>query len=662
MKFRNKKGENRIIDGREGEFLSFDGKTAVYKHKEMLVNVMVEQNGNRLLWRICVENKTADLLEWVELMSYGVCSKLRDEKEGRGSIITTYNEGAEVTNMAQRENTQFSYIEPDFPSMGRYYVFPYKVSSQFTAYLLNGKGIYMGMHDEERTPKHIDFQYVNNAIKMQMRVFCNVNYGENYEMPFDSVLQCFDGGWEDACEIYRAWFKNHLPQAVKKIEENTDLPAWYHESPIVVTYPVRGKHDQDEMEPNGMYPYKNAIPFLQEVASNTDSKVMSLLMHWEGTAPWAPPYVWPPYGGVEVFNDFISEMHKQDMLVGVYGSGIAWTQISRILPGYSREQDFIDNNFARLMCSDINGHMECGVCREQKTGYDLCSIHEDTKALVENEWAQVCNSNVDYAQAFDQNHGGCSYFCYSDKHGHVPAPGKWQVEESFDLIERVKSHGKNTLFGCETATAEPFLGLLQLSDNRYELNYYIGLPIPVYAYIYHEYINNFMGNQVGMNLSKEEYNYPYRLAYSFLAGDFLTIVMTDEGEISYAWGGDCFKYHTNKEVAYKMLKNLNEWRRKAAKDFLHMGKMVKAMAIPCGKNSFWHIKNENVLVDKLLTSAFEYNGRILQFVVNYNSEPLSVVLPEFVTVYTNADMTECIDDVKVFEIPAYTVYAFERNK
>ena len=259
VKFRNKKGKYRIVDGKEGKFISFDEKTAVYEHKEMRVAVSVQQRESRLVWKIKVENKTQDLLEQVELMSFGVYNKLKDEEQGRGSIIYTYNEGVEVTNMPFRESFVFKYNEADYPSCGKYNVFPYKVSSQYMAYLLNGVGVYLGMHDESRTPKHIDFRYDENAIKLQMRVFCNVDYGQDYEMPFESVLACFDGGWEDACEIYREWFEKHLPVGLKKIKESDDLPSWYHDSPIIVTYPIRGSHDLDEIKPTGMYPYVNAL-------------------------------------------------------------------------------------------------------------------------------------------------------------------------------------------------------------------------------------------------------------------------------------------------------------------------------------------------------------------------------------------------------------------
>ena len=660
VKLRDKMGQTRIITAFDCAFQSFDGKCARYTHKDVDICIYITPKDNGLLWRLNVRNKTAELLEWVELASFGVAEKLQDEENGVGQIVYPYNEGALVTDMHKRMNSPFPYIEPEYPSLGKYSIFPNMISSQFLSYIANNYGVYLGLHDKERTTKHIDFRYGHGCIKLQMRTYCNVDYQENYEMPFDYDMTLFEGDYFDACALYRQWFENHLPKGVKKIIESNDLPSWYGESPIVVAYPIRGKFDTDEMKPNGLYPYKNALPFLGEIAEKTESKVMSLMMHWEGTAPWAPPYVWPPYGGENEFFEYLQEAHSSDVLVGLYCSGMGWTQQSNLIPDYNMEMTFAEEGLADIMCSDTDGRLHSKICKEQRLGYDVCPACERSKTMFAKEFNRLVQSGVDYVQALDQNHGGGSYFCYSQRHGHVPAPGKWQAEETVAMLSRIDNG--QVLLGCESAAAEPFLANLKFSDNRFNLNYYIGIPIPIYSFIYHEYVNNFMGNQICMMLSKEEYNYSFRCAYSFIAGDMLTAVIDDKGQIAYCWGSECFKLHTEKTSALKILKNLNGWRQNGGKKFLHTGKMVKPLPIACRKNSFV-IENGSLLqVDEVLTSSYEFEGERAQFIANYNLTPITVKLPQKATVYMDSLLENRLKDVEVLEIPALSAVMLEWNK
>ncbi len=188
VKLRNRSGASRILSAKDGTFVSFDGEGAVYSRAEIEVEVCLKPTESGLSWRIFIKNKTEDLLEWAELMSLGVSKKLQDEAGESGSILFTYNEGCLVTDMKRRECSPFPYIEPEYPSLGKYSIFPNMISSQFMAYIAAGKGIYLGMHDQERTTKHIDFCYHEESIKLQMRVFCNANYGEDYAMPFDCEM------------------------------------------------------------------------------------------------------------------------------------------------------------------------------------------------------------------------------------------------------------------------------------------------------------------------------------------------------------------------------------------------------------------------------------------------------------------------------------------
>ena len=89
------------------------------------------------------------------------------------------------------------------------------------------------------------------------------------------------------------------------------------------------------MQTNEYYPYTKALPTLEHYSKVFGAKIMALLMHWEGSAPWAPPYVWPPYGGQENYLEFVKGLHGKGNLAGLYASGIGYTIKSNNDPSYN---------------------------------------------------------------------------------------------------------------------------------------------------------------------------------------------------------------------------------------------------------------------------------------------------------------------------------------
>ncbi len=653
VKMRDKLGKFRVVSSTDCAFLSCDGEIVKYTSMFFNVEIFIACRDGQLILRVNVINKTDDLLEWIELCPILVGKKLENEG-GEGEIVYPYNEGCLVRDMAYRESMPFKYAEPDYPSKNNYSIFPSMIFAQFIAYGANGQGLYLGMHDQGRTTKHIDFCYYGEGIKVFTRAFCDVDYGENYQMPFDTVLVPYLDDWRSAVDIYYDWFSKNLPNGLVKISQNKNLPKWYAQSPLVITYPVRGKHDTC-VEANGFYPYENVLPVLDEISHKTDSKIMALLMHWEGTAPWAPPYCWPPYGGEEVFSRFVQKAHDKDMLVGLYCSGMGWTQQSNIVKGYNQEQAYKDLKIEKIVCANTNGEIKSTICTAQRKGFDLCPATSGAKDLLIKEYNKICASNIDYLQALDQNHGGCSCFCYSDNHGHTPAPGRWQHEETNKMLESINKNG--VLFGCESAASEPFLKELNFSDNRFELNYYLGEAVPIYSYIFHEYVNNFMGNQICSMLEKKDNCFTYRLAYSFLAGDMLTLVIGENGVVLHSWCDYTKPLGKNveSEPVFKLISNLNGWRKGAGKDFLHYGKMIKPIKISCPKESF-KLEDEKtyLTVDSVISSAYSFNGERAQFLVNYNLYPVEVTLEKECDVYLDSKLNVCEKGVKSVAIAPLT--------
>jgi hypothetical protein len=390
--------------------------------------------------------------------------------------------------------------------------------------------------------------------------------------------------------------------------------------------------DLGDQTPNKLFPYINAIPYIDRYAEEFDSRIMALLMHWEGSAPWAPPYVWPPYGGEKMYDEFVHALHKKGNLAGLYASGTGYTLRSNTDPSYDMTDEYERKELSKVMKIAPNGRLATnGVCAgeyAQRVGYDMCPANDFVKQVVAGQVEAIVKSKTDYIQYFDQNLGGGAYHCYGTEHGHGYGPGLWLTEAMVDIYDAcraiVRRSGTKCLIGCEAAAAEPFMPYLFFNDARAMLNLTIGKPVPAYAYVYHEYVNNFMGNQNGVShmidTNQSPFNFLQRLAYAFCAGDLLTIIIRDDGEMIWDWGGSWTVPGPDRSQTVQLIKNLCRWRQGVGKDCLINGRMIKPLSVeglynvpmitrPAGRE----IPFESVFTSNWLLP----DGRKSQLMVNY---------------------------------------------
>lgn len=574
-------------------------------------------------------------LEWMELPGICVPDTFQDSG-GNSKILWPFNEGTLITDIKAREKSGIPYREPQYPSQGDYSMCPGMISTPFITSWNDDGGIYYGVHDTNKNTFHVDFYREQSGVRLLIRSYPGIE-GGHYCNDFDIVLGVFHGDWYDAAEIYRCWFEENHNADYKKIKDNEQLPQWYGESPVILGYCVRGHHDTDVMEPNQLFPYINGMKVVDELSEKLQSKIMVLLMHWEGSAPWAPPYVWPPYGGEECLKEYIDALHQKGHLIGVYCSGFGWTQTSNVMD-YHMEDVFEKNHLAEVMCVSPTGELPLSkICNGQRFGYDLCPSQEFCKTTLTNEVKHMSDAGIDYVQLLDQNHGGTAYMCYSKKHGHPPVPGRWQNEAVLDIMKTIKGEisNKEMLFGCESAAAEVFIPELSFSDNRFELNYMMGEAVPLYSYLYHPYINNFMGNQIlaegTMDPMNNRDSLNYRLAYSFVAGDFLTLIINDEGKIQWDWGQRYFdeSFMPDGDTAITLVKNMNAFRMGYAKKYLYTGKMVRPLPIEAEKTVTMYTPAGDRCVEPLLTARYQADsGEYGQIIVNYTKEDVECTVCE----------------------------------
>ena len=554
-------------------------------------------------------------LEWVD--APGVCVKKN------GFILWPRCEGVLVDSSDRRENYGAWHVAgfvDTYP--GGFY--PGHCQMQFLChYDESGEGLYFEADDRTHTLKNVDFAPAGeDKRRFSLQTFCGGRVvNGTYRSPFACIVRGFSGNWQDACAIYR-----------ERIADDPVLPQKYgysdvvKNSPVIAIYPVQGEgKDCGKMTTNEYFPYCNALQVLDKLAERFDSRIMSLLMHWEGTAPWAPPYVWPPLGGEEMLSEFCDKLHEKGNYLGLYCSGTAWTQQSQI-NSYSCEKKFEDEGLVHEMIRGPHGEIKAVSCTSpgsQRYGYDMCMARPWCRQTIKDEIAKIRRINVDYIQFFDQNIGGRFLPCYSREHGHPEHPGVWQTDAMKQLyVESVAETG--ALLGAEAAGALPYIKELPFSDLRNNFNWPYGEPVPAYEFVFHEYLVNFSGNQCGLNhhldLTGCPENLLYRIAYGFAAGNLLSLVLKEQGKLHWGWGLPWSDPEPDQESALELIANLNAIRKKYP-EFLLNGRMEK-LSVPfeCGESFMLRKNGEKITVPEVLAVEWTApDGKRAVVLTNYHN-------------------------------------------
>ena len=257
---------------------------------------------------------------------------------------------------------------------------------------------------------------------------------------------------------------------------------------------------------------------------------------------------------------------------------------------------------------------------------------EKVKELAVSEAEKIAvGTELDYLQFFDQDLGGNTYPCYSDKHGHPPVPGKWMAAEMKDIVKEMRAKfreahpDKKMLIGCEAAACEPLLDDMRFNDLRYNLDLMYGIPVPAYAYVFGEYVANYMGNHTTATRLLDTRLYPdnifYRTAYSFAQGDILTFMLKNYGKVNWEWNDPWEDdKEPDQEEYLSFAKTLNDFRNGILFEPLRFGKMVKPRQVSCGKYTEKIDRKALVrILDEIVTTRFVTDdGRDIQIFVNFN--------------------------------------------
>jgi hypothetical protein len=187
--------------------------------------------------------------------------------------------------------------------------YPLKAAMQWTSLTSEGKGIYMGAHDEIPFYKELIWGMEGYDPTFQIR-FPDLVLAPGEDIAVPGVhLALHKEGWRGGSDIYRSWASDHITTPV--------VPKWYEKRPSWAWVGLK------EQFADTFLHMLEELPDVSEQVSASGLELIQLTAYTEdGHDTQFPDYIpGESFGGVEGLQDVVQKIHSAGRKISIYVNG-----------------------------------------------------------------------------------------------------------------------------------------------------------------------------------------------------------------------------------------------------------------------------------------------------------------------------------------------------
>jgi len=342
-------------------------------------------------------------------------------------------------------------------------------------------GLYYGVHDGNGYTKGMFSYRILDGINMTAVHLFPHEYGNDYSIPYDTVLGVFKGDWYHAADIYKEWAIKQK-WCSKKIVERKDIPNWLKKG-----VPVFGGSSVEEDVDRYMMCLSDYLH------KYVDRQWLIHLDNWERYGLWIAPQYFPPKGG-ERFRKGMKELNKRGDITGVYLTGLRWT-VEKEVDKYKDQAGFEEKGKPYAIIGENDE-----IIYEYNGGLgkraEMCAATDFTYKMLQGIMDECQDYGISLAH-LDQLVGGGQPICYSKTHNHKPGPGNYQSVSLNKMFSKILKRGLKRDANFAISLEEPGELYIQSMNSYFSRDEaqaqwpragLHNLGVPVFTYLYHEYL------------------------------------------------------------------------------------------------------------------------------------------------------------------------------
>jgi hypothetical protein len=539
------------------------------------------------------------------------------------------------------ENPKPESLAPDTPAAwqfrpenGSSFHYPGYVFAQFMAFYTRQAGLFLACEDAAAHVKLIRPVYRDPGIRLGLAHVGDWPRRGSRTLDYDVVLRAFSGDWYDAADLYRSWTLQQ-PWATP-LHRRTDVPAWLLDSPAYITVRPQGELDIGPVFPvKEFLPYDKVIPLLDRVAKAIRAPLVAVLMAWERAGPWVYPDCFPPLGGDAAMRRFSTLARTRGWQTGSYCNGTRWV-LGHLWNGYDGHDYFREHRGAQGICRTPAGEpWQEQWDKSWRPSFTGCLGARQTRQIAEAFVERLLRWGMTSIQFFDQNMGASTFPCFSARHGHPPAPGRWMADAMRIMMARFRAAARRAgaaevIHSTEAPCNETCLPLFQECDVRvippgHTSNY---LFLPLYHYLYHECIVL----QGGMGMGPEPHHLETRNACNAVLGQLPGAVLTGDGSLLNKDTGNWAPWKPkvgSDQAGLEMIRTTLALRRGPGRPFLVLGRMLRPAAVQGIATIVWERDGRAHRIPAVFHAAWQSpDGRFGLVLANWTSRPRTIRLAD----------------------------------